>query len=261
MIGARNASSCQAVSAKALLFEKIAGMGVQIVSAGIVSGQALRSRAFKTARDLPVSLPSGRLTLRVTTKGKKLLVEVYDPKNLAEAVDTVTATTLNTGVCKGRGVLHLVDDIIVPPSLMATLQAASVPGKFQECPVGDDADGGSKEGDLPTATAVTAGVDMTLQTPTTTAKTNVEAAVNTTAVDSKGNKVPVDETIILGVDASLEEIAAAGANLINVRTSPLCLLHISCLPAHFCWQWRLIVGSLCIVRSKSYAMQLQPTWV
>jgi hypothetical protein len=201
---------------------------MQILSAGIVLGSALPAKEFMSAKDLFVKLPSGAITLRVAKKGMQLLVEVYDSKNLDEVVNTVTAKDLSTRVCNGRGFLHLVDDVIIPPSIAAKLQAASVAGTSKECPLGDEADGGASGADLPTAAAVVAGTNITLATPSAIAKTNVEAAVNTTAVDSKGNAVPVDETLILGVDASLEEIAAAGANLINVRDFLDCI-YLRCI--------------------------------
>lgn len=192
---------------------------VQIVSAGIVPGFS-NAASFRDSRDLSVPLPSGDITLRVAKQKKQLLIEVLDPKSGDEdAVAVLTATDLNTRACGGRAIVHLVDDIIVPPALVAAVQAASEDPSGAACPVGDDDDGGSGGGeeDVETDAALLSGVDVSLETPNTSASSTVSAQVDTTAVDADGNAVPVQETLILGVDTSLEEIAAEGKNSIQVR--------------------------------------------
>ena len=150
---------------------------------------------------------------REPKKAKQLLVEIVDPSNTEEVVDVLTATDLNTRACGGRAVVHLVDDIIVPPALIAAVQAASEDPAA--CPVG-----GGGGGDVETEDALLSGVDVSLTTPNTQANSTVTAQLDTTAVDSNGNAVPIQETLILGVDTSLEEIAAEGGNTISVRPPP-----------------------------------------
>lgn len=216
---------------------------VQIMDAAIVPGAA-GSDAFDTPVQYTFRTGEGPMTLRVAMPDDFLVVETIDPAMPDAVADVALGAPagLDTPVCGGRGMVHMVDDVIMPPSLVSEVQDAAEGAATGECPLAaqaaeaEPAAGDAEDADdyVPLEEALVTGVDIDLESPSATASNQVEATLLATATDADGGTIDIDETIILGVDAELTETEGGGKGgpptNVEVRAPPCA--RFTCMTAH-----------------------------
>jgi hypothetical protein len=181
---------------------------VQIVNAGVVHGIKIPISSLENNKPMilkPTHTQDAMgLVLAHDGDSNALHVEVIDEAD--EVIDAVPGVPdqLDISVCEGKGILHVVSGVIIPPRLHQRIQEYL--GSDKSPCQGED--GGSAVGstdDLLTGTNITLGSD----TNTSTATIPVTATVDTTAIDANGNEVPVQSEVELDVNATLTEISDA----------------------------------------------------
>ena len=198
----------------------------QIMDAGIVPGK-FASDDYATPTVYTFRTGEGPMTLRVSKPDNFLVVETMDDAVPGAVADVALGapTGLDTPVCGGRGILHLVDDVIVPPSLSQEVADASEIAAAGECPLSaaaaataaepapEDEDYTTDYSDYqPLEDTLLTGVNITLESPSVSARNQVQAQLFATATDADGSRIDIDETIILAVDAELTEVEGGGAS-------------------------------------------------
>jgi hypothetical protein len=176
---------------------------MQIIKASVIEGKKIEQAEVTNA-------PEGIIS--VSADGIPYSLEVYYDQDmlkmgiLDENYEVVDVVGMAGGArllpdCP-RGIVYIIDDIIIPPSLRA---------KLLNILNGDPGDGcpqelmlGGPEPPVPTS-ALLATTNITLEGD---AKVTIpiEAKVNAEAVDENGNTQPIESTLSLNVDASLNEL-------------------------------------------------------
>lgn len=150
---------------------------MQIVLVSFINGSHPSSLFNAEAQDFLSTAPSSNVMLRIAKPAESIVIEVFEANNATTPTDIVTSLPAgqNLDVC-GTSIVHLVDDIIIPPALLAAVQDVVVMTGDVTCPAGAGQGGAA----LATDAALLTNVNISLATPTTNVTIPVSAQVNAT---------------------------------------------------------------------------------
>lgn len=188
---------------------------LQLVNAGIIHDEVLDPGALS---DVPKTFgqttSGGKHTLAITRLDDVVQVTVIneagDPVDVIEVLEPEPID-----VCDGSH-LYIVDDMIVPPALRLRIQEV-LDNVEDGC--GEDIEGSDDSDSEPLAAGagLLVGSNVTLSTENVDATFPVEARLNTLAVDSEGNVVPLNSDLEVDVETTLADIRRFQSNEVLVR--------------------------------------------
>lgn len=198
---------------------------LQLVNASVIKGKKVThaSLSGKPQKQSVVGSDGNPYVLELSALKGAIQIGVLDDDNtVSDVIGTVgKATPLRA--CP-RGVLYLVEDMIIPPSLRTRiLELLDQPGS--QC--SEDVAGPANLGELlDVASMIAANVNFTLQTPSVRAIIPVTAKVETRATGEDGKTVPLSSSVTIDVEASLTELQQAQSAGVKVSSfEGECLIH------------------------------------
>jgi hypothetical protein len=198
---------------------------LQLIKASLVDGKKLMKEEVATKPEEVLDFQSADgvpYSMKVSVSNDKLqMVLLNEDSAVMDVIDTMGDAKPLDG-CP-RGLLYLVDDVIVPPSLKARILNL-LDGGDSSCPQELEGGGPPAEPPVPVSTLL-ADANVTLEANNAKVSVPVTARVNAEAKDEDGNVLPLNSTLTLDVDADLKEIGAAedgGCIQVQLRPTEMC---------------------------------------
>jgi hypothetical protein len=141
-------------------------------------------------------------------------VNVIDDEG--DVLDNLDSIQSDLRACGGNGIIHIMDDVVVPFHLLPAIREAVHGTKENPCEEQDIDD----EDSVPVATNLVTGVHFELESGGSKADIPVTAQVAAIATDEHGTQYPINTEIEMIVEAALQETGTPdGANVV-VRCNP-----------------------------------------